>query len=366
MSQQGARLRSLATEDDSWLVSFSRSLLGGGSSETKRSRLWQIAATLAPLGDEALAVIATEGRAVTTLRLGVKPGVWRGETGENDYFYVVRGVQRRLAELGYLDRSDVSGTSDYLTEQALLAFQGWEDLDRTGTVTGQTQIALFRASKPRPAARRLGKRIEIYRDKGVLLMAEDGDVVRAVHASTGASGWSTIADGVTTVTTYTVTGLANGTRYYFRVLATNGVGRSPPSNVANAVPRTVPSAPRTLTATPTNASGQVRLSWIFPASNGGAALSDYAIERSVNGTSGWTTILYAVQTSRSCCSLPRPQRNVGSSRWSRTYLRTAGGVSRFGSTLTAITRSPARFAVCERSAVLRLPAITGQTSGHHV
>ena len=52
------------------------------------------------------------------------------------------GVQRRLWTLGYLERSDVTGTLDYLTEQALLAFQGWEDLDRTGTVTGQTQVAL--------------------------------------------------------------------------------------------------------------------------------------------------------------------------------------------------------------------------------
>ena len=190
---EGARLRSVRANGGSWLVSFSRSLLGGGSAETRRMRLWQLAATLAPLGDEELAVLATEGRLVTTLRLGVRPGAWRAETGENDYFYSVRGVQLRLVELGYLDRSDVTGTSDYITEQALLAFQGWEDLDRTGTVTGQTQVALFRASKPEPAAHRTGKRIEIYRDRGVLLMAEDGEVVRAVHASTGASGWSTPA-----------------------------------------------------------------------------------------------------------------------------------------------------------------------------
>jgi hypothetical protein len=187
----GARLRSLRSGGGAWFASFSRSTLGAGSAETKRTRLWQIAATLAPHGDEELAAIATEGRLVTTLRLGVRPGTWRAETGENDYPYVIRGLQLRLAELGYLDPSDVTGSADYLTEQALIAFQGWEDLDRTGTVTGQTQVALFRASKPRPAARRPGKRIEIYRDQGVLLMAEDGEVVRAVHASTGASGWNT-------------------------------------------------------------------------------------------------------------------------------------------------------------------------------
>jgi hypothetical protein len=188
---QRARLRSLRSDGQAWFASFSRSTLGSGSAETKRARLWQIAATLARHGDEELAAIAAEGRLVTTLRLGVRPGSWRAETGENDYPYVVRGLQLRLAALGYLDPSDVTGSADYLTEQALLAFQGWEDLDRTGTVTGQTQVALFRASKLEPAAHRLGKRIEIYRDLGVLLMVEDGEVVRVVHASTGAPGWST-------------------------------------------------------------------------------------------------------------------------------------------------------------------------------
>ena len=191
---EGARLRSLRSNVETWFASFSRSTLGAGSAETKRMRLWQIAATLAPRGEKELAVLATEGRFVTTLRLGVRPGAWRAETGENDYLYVTRGVQLRLAELGYLDPRDVTGSDGYLTEQALLAFQGWEDLDRTGTVTGQTQVALFRAGEPRPAARRLGKRVEIYRDLGVLLMVEDGEVVRVVHTSTGAGGVTPAGD----------------------------------------------------------------------------------------------------------------------------------------------------------------------------
>ena len=143
-----ARLRSLRSDAETWFASFSRSTFGTGSAKTKRMRLWQIAATLAPHGEKALAVLAAEGRFVTTLRLGVRPGAWRAETGENDYLYVTRGVRSRLAALGYLDRRDVGAEDDYLTEQALLAFQGWEDLDRTGTVTGQTQVALFRAARP--------------------------------------------------------------------------------------------------------------------------------------------------------------------------------------------------------------------------
>jgi hypothetical protein len=188
-----ARLRSLRSDPRTWFASFSRATLGSGSAETKRTRLWQIAATLAPLGGKEHAAVAAEGRFVTMLRLGVRPGAWHGETGENDYLYTRRGVEHRLAALGFLDRSDVGAADDYLADQELLAFQGWEELDRTGTVTGQTQLALFRAARPKPAARRPGRRVEIYRDLGVLLMVEDGEVARAVHASTGASGWTTPA-----------------------------------------------------------------------------------------------------------------------------------------------------------------------------
>ena len=114
----------------------------------------------------------------------------------------------------------------------------------------------------------------------------------------GSTNWTPLADGVNTMTAYTASGLANGTRYYFRVLAVNVVGRSPASNVPSSVPRTVPSAPRSLTALPAR-SGQVRLSWLAPSSNGGSAINDYVIQRSPTGTGSWTTIADGVSTSTS-------------------------------------------------------------------
>ena len=47
-----------------------------------------------------------------------------------------------------------------------------------------------------------------------------------------------------------MTGLANGTTYYFTVAAVNGVGEGPASAEVQAVPVTVPGAPAGLTATP--------------------------------------------------------------------------------------------------------------------
>jgi hypothetical protein len=94
----------------------------------------------------------------------------------------------------------------------------------------------------------------------------------------GTTGWVPITDGVSTATSYTVTGLANGTRYYFRVLAVSNAGTSAPSNVADNIARTVATAPQTLTATPTSVSGQIRLGWVAPVSNGGSAVTDYIVQ----------------------------------------------------------------------------------------
>lgn len=191
---EGARLRSVRARGEAWLVSLNRSAFAAGTAERNRMRLWQIAATLAPLGDHEYVALATAGRFLTLQRLGVRPGAWHSVAGEDGYRYDIRGVQRQLSLLGYLAPADVTGSEDYLTGQALLAFQGWEDVGRTGTVTGRTQLALFGASAPRAKRPGAGRHVEIYRDLGVLLLVEGGDVVRVVHTSTGAGGVTPVGD----------------------------------------------------------------------------------------------------------------------------------------------------------------------------
>ena len=77
-------------------------------------------------------------------------------------------------------------------------------------------------------------------------------------------------------TTYTLTGLTNGTAYTFRVAAINSVGTGSLSSASNAAtPATVPDAPSTVVATAGNA--QVSLAWTAPVGNGGSAITSYSI-----------------------------------------------------------------------------------------
>ena len=100
------------------------------------------------------------------------------------------------------------------------------------------------------------------------------------RAAAGGSwgGWRTIADrdlvesGDTR--SYTVTGLTNGTTYYFQVLARNSAGDGLASDRVEATPvASRPGAPTNLR--PTAGDEQVTLSWTAPSDNGGEPITRY-------------------------------------------------------------------------------------------
>ena len=114
-----------------------------------------------------------------------------------------------------------------------------------------------------------------------------------IERSVDGISWTTVNDGASTATAFTVGGLTNGTRYSFRVAARNAVGLGPSSAVVMATPVWKPAAPAGLRAAVAPASGvgsgQVRLSWTAPSSTGGTRLTDYVIQRSTDGAT-WTTL----------------------------------------------------------------------------
>ncbi|WEK54903.1 MAG: cellulose binding domain-containing protein [Candidatus Cohnella colombiensis] len=109
------------------------------------------------------------------------------------------------------------------------------------------------------------------------------------RATTSGGTYTNVATGVT-ATSYTNTGLTNGTTYYYVVSASNSAGSSGNSAQVSATPTagvTIPAAPTGLTATAGNA--QVALSWT--ASSGATS---YTVKRATTSGGPYTNVATGV------------------------------------------------------------------------
>ena len=109
-----------------------------------------------------------------------------------------------------------------------------------------------------------------------------------------AAGWMPVAEDIASTTrTYTHTNLEFQKTYYYYVTASNALGYSAISDIVSARPTGTavrPDPPRSLTANP-GGSSIINLSWNVPASHGGAAITEYRMEWSADGTDGsWTDL----------------------------------------------------------------------------
>src|SRR3954447_3200142 len=98
----------------------------------------------------------------------------------------IKKVQLCLIELGYLIAGDADGRLGPATSNAVLAFQKWERLSRTGLLDARTEARLASALHPAPVTRvSVARRAEILLDRQVALLISGNRVVRAISVSKG-------------------------------------------------------------------------------------------------------------------------------------------------------------------------------------
>jgi hypothetical protein len=107
----------------------------------------------------------------------------------------------------------------------------------------------------------------------------------SIQYSTDNINWTTFSDGTSTTASAIVTGLTNGTLYYFKVAAINANGTGSYTSSGSATPSTTPSTPTGLTLTPSVSS--IYATWVQP-NNGGSAITDYIIQYSLDNIN-WIT-----------------------------------------------------------------------------
>jgi len=117
---------------------------------------------------------------------------------------------------------------------------------------------------------------------------------RVQWSADGNDPWTDVSPAHTgTGRTYSDTNLAPSTARHYRVYAINSVGESTSaSNTDDATTDAVsaPSAPTALTAT-AQGSTIINLQWVAPLDDGGATITGYAIEVSLDGISSWATLV---------------------------------------------------------------------------
>ena len=101
----------------------------------------------------------------------------------------------------------------------------------------------------------------------------------------GSTGWTVVQTTAANVTSWNDTGLSASTSYYYRVRAYDGSTYSAYTSTANA--KTAPAVPTGFSATADPAdAAQIDLAWTDASSDE----TGFRIERSLNGTSGWTLV----------------------------------------------------------------------------
>jgi titin len=154
-----------------------------------------------------------------------------------------------------------------------------------------------------------------------------------IERSLAGGAFGQIATVGANVTTYSDTGLAMGTAYYYRMRSYNANGSSAYSNIAlTCTLETAPAAPSSLTAS-TVSTSEINLSWMDNASNE----DGFYVERSLSVTSGFAEIAALGANVRTYGDAGLA---AGTTYYYRVRAHNSGGCSAYSNTASAATLTP--------------------------
>jgi hypothetical protein len=197
---RGTAVRSVSVSDNLATVDVNARFTSGRASSDRLARLAQLVRTVSAAGVPRVQLLVNGAKVSrglprvdtqhpVTFALLQMPNVplpppRRGKKGPPDKH--VRQLQQRLIALGYLPPGTADGRLGPATEEAVLAFQKWERLPRTGSANAATSSRLDSAQRPRPVWRGAsGKRAEVLIDGQVALLIVDNKVVTTIAVSSG-------------------------------------------------------------------------------------------------------------------------------------------------------------------------------------
>ena len=184
----GTALRGLRIERQVVIVDLAARFVAGRDDDALRARVGQLVRTLRAVPGVRGVRVRVEG--------GVPVGIFPGydlrrtvrEPLADTHPVGVREAQELLAGLGFMAPTGVTGAPGDETSVAVLAFQKWSGMSRTGVLDHRITEALLHAARPQPVLRRPGKRVEILLGRQVALAIVGNRVERVFHISSGAYG----------------------------------------------------------------------------------------------------------------------------------------------------------------------------------
>lgn len=198
---RGIRIRSLKMAGGIATVDLNERFAGGRNTGSLLARLAELVRTLTGVQGTKKVQLLLDGSAATARFPGIstgKPISFRNLQTPNVPVPEppplrlpppdpeVKALQQRLIQLGYMIHDDDDGRFGPATQNAILGFQKWERLLRTGLMDAKTNTRLGTATRPVPITQGgAGKRAEILLDRQVALLIIGDVVIRAISVSSG-------------------------------------------------------------------------------------------------------------------------------------------------------------------------------------